>query len=152
MIRADAQGFQEAVEAIAQAEIDGFEFQFARFDLGKIEDGVDQTEQRLPRGFRHAEILALLGVEGSFQHEVGHADDAVHGRADLVAHVGEELAFRRVRALGFQAGGPRAAFGLHEGVQRIVQPHRLFPAFADVRGDQTDRGGGFERQRAEREL
>ena len=31
-------------------------------------------------------------VEVGVEHQLGHADDAVHGRADLVAHVGQELA------------------------------------------------------------
>ena len=32
--------------------------------------------------------------------EVEHAEDAVHGRADLVAHVGQELALGPVGGLG----------------------------------------------------
>ena len=32
------------------------------------------------------------------KQEAGHTDDAVHGRPDLVAHVGEELAFGAVAA------------------------------------------------------
>ena len=30
-------------------------------------------------------------VEVGVEQQLGHADDAVHGRADLVADVGEEL-------------------------------------------------------------
>ncbi len=42
-------------------------------------------------------------VQVGVEQECGHADDAVHRRADLVAHVGEELALRRVRRLGLQS-------------------------------------------------
>ena len=31
-----------------------------------------------------------------FQRQLGHAKDSVHGRADLVAHVGQEFALRAV--------------------------------------------------------
>ena len=48
--------------------------------------------------------------------ELGHADDAVHRRADLVAHVGEELAlgaagFHGLVTRGGQVGVDRAQFG-----------------------------------------
>ncbi len=46
-----------------------------------------------------------VGVE----HEIGHADDAVHRRADLVAHVRQELALGLVGGLGGVLG--RAQFG-----------------------------------------
>jgi hypothetical protein len=59
------------------------------------------------------EELALLVGERGFQREVGHAHDAVDGRAQLVAHVGHELALGAVGGLG--------------GVQRALQrlPARL---------------------------
>ena len=36
-------------------------------------------------------VLALVGVELGVEQQLGHADHAVHRRADLVAHVGQEL-------------------------------------------------------------
>ena len=39
-------------------------------------------------------------VEVGVQGQLGHAEDAVHGRADLVAHVGQELALGPVGRLG----------------------------------------------------
>ena len=51
--------------------------------------------------------------------KLGHADDAVHRRADFVAHVGEELALDAVRLLGLL---PR----LIELARLLLQPdHRL---------------------------
>src|SRR5205823_5322711 len=38
--------------------------------------------------------IALLRAESGIQKEVAHADDAVHRSADLMAHVGQKLAFR----------------------------------------------------------
>ena len=47
------------------------------------------------------EVVALLGVSRVCSASVGHADDGVQRRADLVAHVGEE------RALGSVASSAR---------------------------------------------
>ena len=50
------------------------------------------------------QVVPLLGVELGVERQFGHADDAVHRRADLVAHVGQEGAagavgrFRRLLA------------------------------------------------------
>ena len=43
------------------------------------------------------------GVELRAAAQVGHADDRVHRRADLVAHVGEELALGSRGLLGADA-------------------------------------------------
>ncbi len=50
-------------------------------------------------------MLSLFGREFRIQHEIGHADDAVHRRADLVAHVRQELALGPVGRLGGAAPG-----------------------------------------------
>ena len=34
------------------------------------------------------QVLALIACELGFQHQVGETENRVHGRADLVAHVG----------------------------------------------------------------
>ena len=47
-----------------------------------------------------SEILALLGRQLGVEQQLGHADDAVHRRADLVAHVGQELALGPAGGLG----------------------------------------------------
>ena len=46
------------------------------------------------------QILALLGVEVGIERQLGHAEDAVHGRADFVAHVGQEIALGLVGGYG----------------------------------------------------
>jgi hypothetical protein len=71
----------------------------AGFDLREVEDVVDDVQQRMRRALRHRQQLALLGVEIGIEQQPGQADDAVHRRPDLVAHVGEELALDRGRLL-----------------------------------------------------
>ena len=61
------------------------------------------------------EVLPLLGGQLGVQGQLGHAEDAVHGRADLVAHVGQELALGAVGGLG----------GLLALAQRLVDPLEL---------------------------
>ena len=46
------------------------------------------------------QVLALLGGQVGVERQLGHADDAVHRRADFVAHVGQELALGAVGRLG----------------------------------------------------
>ena len=88
------------VERVAQVEVDGLQVELAGLDLGEVEDVVDHRQQVIGRELHHPEVLALLGGELGVQRQLGHADDAVHGRADLVAHVGQELALGPVGGLG----------------------------------------------------
>ena len=66
--------------------------------------------------------LALLGVRARVEQQAGHADHAVHRRADLVAHVGQEL------RLGARARPPRPP-------SRAASPPRTLP-----RGDVAPHG------------
>ena len=71
-----------------------------RLRSSKIQDVVDDREQRLGRRLDAVQVVALLVVERGVENELGHAEDAVHRGADLVAHVGEEIAFGTVGRLG----------------------------------------------------
>ena len=78
------------------------------------------------------------------QRQLGHADDAVQRRADLVAHVGEELALRAVRLLGDasrggELGGALAHLAIEilgQRAQFLVEPlaldQRLFELLVRV--------------------
>ena len=79
---------------------------FAGFDPGHIENVVDDRQQArcgLVDGM-HETFLALAQFRA--HQQIGHAEDAVHGRADFVAHVGDELGLGAARFLG---EGGRAA-------------------------------------------
>ena len=47
---------------------------------------------------------SLLRGEVCFQQQLNHADDAVHRRADFVAHVGQKAALRPIGGVGALAG------------------------------------------------
>ena len=88
------------VDGLAQGEVDGLDAELARLDLREIEDVVDDAEQGIGRVAHHLEIAEALLLGFRPQRQVGHADDAVHRRADLMAHVGEEFALGLIRRLG----------------------------------------------------
>ena len=88
-----------------QVASNGFDGQFAGFDLGKVENVVEDGDQRLRGVLRHQQLLARFGILSAVQHQADHADDTVHGGADLMAHVGQELALQASGFLGALFGG-----------------------------------------------
>ena len=54
--------------AFGELEINGFQFQFARFDLGKIEDIVEQAEEHMGRFVNGGEIIVLPRIEFGLRH------------------------------------------------------------------------------------
>ena len=92
-------------ENVPQVELDRIEFHLAGLDLGEVEDVVDHGEQRIRRGAGGLDVVALLRGELGVQSQFRHSQDAVHGRPDLMAHVGQELALGQVGRGRGQFGG-----------------------------------------------
>src|SRR6266849_281819 len=109
LVSTQRQKTQTVSNALAETEIDRAELQFSGFDFRKIQDVVEDRHQRVGGSFDSSEVVALLVAELGVESEVGHSDDAVHRRADLVAHVGEEFAFRAICAFSGQLGGSEMA-------------------------------------------
>ena len=112
-------------DGLLQVERHELEIELVGLDLGEIEDVVDDAEQRLRRVVDLGDVVLLPRVELRLEREIGHADDRVHRRADLVAHVGEEHRLR----LGRRLGGARA---------RPAAPRETLMRLRDVL---LDRGG-----------
>ena len=93
-VGAQRQRLHRIADAVVEIERDRLEPQLARFDLGEVENVVDDAEQRVGGRFDHPEVLALLDGELGVERQIRHADDAVHRRPNLVAHVGEKLRFQ----------------------------------------------------------
>ena len=89
----EAQQRDHLIEHDAQVEVQHFDVELARIDFGKIKDVVDDGQQRLGTLFGRFGVVALLVVQRRHQQQLRHAQDAVHGRADFMAHVGHEHAF-----------------------------------------------------------
>ena len=72
-------------------------------------------------------VLALLGREVGVLQEAGHADHAVHGGADLVAHVGHELGLEAEGLLGLAAGRDEHVDVLGHGGHALDTPLGVAP-------------------------
>jgi len=73
-----------------------FDRELAGFDLGEIEDIVEDAQQGYPGIADLADVVMLLGGEVGIQSKGGEADDGIERRAQLVAHAGKEIRFREV--------------------------------------------------------
>ena len=88
------------VENRRQGKVGLLELQLAGFDLGQIENVVDDRQQMLGGGGDLVQLVGLFGRRSGAAHEVGETDDGVHRRADFVAHVGQERALGQIGDLG----------------------------------------------------
>ena len=91
---------QRGIQQRSQTEILRIEVELAGLDFGSVQDVVQQPQQGVGRHLDHAKIFVLLRRELRFEDKTGHADDPVHGRANLVAHIGQEGALGAVGLLG----------------------------------------------------
>ena len=81
----------DLVEELPEGELLVFQRHAAGLDAAHVEDVVDEAEHVLGAGADLFELLARLRLEvGVAQRDVVEADDRVHGRPDLMAHVGQE--------------------------------------------------------------
>src|SRR6185436_21166290 len=74
-----------------QIKRDRLDGQLARLDLREIEDVVNDDQKRLGAGTGDLDELVLTGGQFGLVQQAKHAHDAVHGRADFVAHAGKKL-------------------------------------------------------------
>jgi hypothetical protein len=123
-----------------------FDGHAAGFDLRRVEQVVQDGELQFggtPDGF---DVGLLLGGEGRGDEQVEGAEDAIHGRADFVADVSEELRLGAVGQFGGGAGAAHAAGEIDEGQHERGEDandaqHEGIAAarFAELRHDQLFR-------------
>ena len=104
-VRTWRQQLQRVVEQRMQAELGGDQLEPAGLDLGEVQHVVDDLQQRLARAVDRLREAALAVVEPGAKQQLGHAENAVHRRADLMAHRRHELALGPAGALGGIARG-----------------------------------------------
>ncbi len=83
---------RQPLEHLVELEIHLLQLLLARLHLGEVKDVVEDPEQVVRRSVYLAHIVVLLGGEVGLQHQMGHTDDGIHWRADLMAHVGQKFA------------------------------------------------------------
>ena len=99
----------------AQLELHRLDRHLARLDLREVQHVVEHGEQGLGAVLQGEDVVALLDVQRRAEQQAGHAQHAVHRRANLVAHVREEL--------GLGAGG---------GERLVARPRQLHRLFAQL--------------------
>ena len=114
LMRALREEVDHFFDDLADIEVLRFEPQLAGFDLREVEDVVDDGEQRVGGALDGRGEAALARIELGIEQQLGHAEHAVHGRADFVRHAREEFALRL-------AGGFGDAAGLDAVVHRLAQ-------------------------------
>ena len=90
------------------------EFHPAGFDLGEIQDLVDQGEEVSTVGqhaLQKAQFPLPQGPRLVLQQDVGEADHGIQRRAELVTHVRQELALGPIRPFRFLLGHAERLFG-----------------------------------------
>ena len=106
---------------IPELERHSVQDQFAGFDLGEIQNVVNDGQQDF-RGFADGvQVVALLAGQWAFQQQLGEADDAVQWRPDFMGHVGQELGFDPARFQCFLAGKVQFDILDFNGLQGLPQ-------------------------------
>ena len=82
---------RDVVDQLVEIEVAALDLEFSGLDLRQIEDVINEREKRLGAASNRDRGFLLLGREPRAEENVGHTDDAVHRRSDLVAHVGEKF-------------------------------------------------------------
>uniref|UniRef100_A0A0N4ZCW1 Flagellar hook-associated protein 1 n=1 Tax=Parastrongyloides trichosuri TaxID=131310 RepID=A0A0N4ZCW1_PARTI len=112
-------------------QIEGFllQVQPSGLDPGQVENVAEQGLQGAAGRLDQVQHLMLGGAQFRSRQRLGHADDAVQRRADLVAHIGQEAALGAIGGFG--------------GVASLGQSFGAADHVGDVRtdGDQTAAGG-----------
>ncbi len=114
----------------------------AGIGAGQVERVGQQPVQRPARASDHLQHFALARIELGVRQGVGQADHPVQRGADLVAHIGQELALGQGGGVGAGAGAQRAVLGsLAE-----QQPHALQRAPSPPAGGQDGEEQGGDEQ------
>ena len=100
LLGALGQQVDDVVEHGLELELDLLQAHAVGLDLGEIQDIVDHAEQVLARDLDLVQMVELLRRHRGLLQQVGHADHGIHRRADLVAHVGQEIGLGMRRLLG----------------------------------------------------
>ena len=136
-LRARRQQFDRRLDQLHEIERLLFEVELAGFDLGEIENFLDQGQQHVAGSLHRLDVALLLRRQGRVAQQAGHAEDAVQRRADFMRDHRQEAALGligglrfftrfRERALCAYARRDIAADALRLCVQAVVRPHRNF--------------------------
>ena len=81
-----------------------------RLDLGEVQHIVDDIQKGTPRRVDAGHILRLDRAQRRVPEKIREADHSVQGRAEFVAHVGEEVGLCLIGSLRRVLGGTEGFF------------------------------------------
>jgi len=113
----------------------GMQHDFISLNLGKINDIIDDHQQRFARTFDRIDKQALFIVQIGFSQQISYAHNPIHGGSDFMAHIRQKCGFGAIGGLGMDLCGLQLLFVIHTfgDIQRQtdnIPPHG--------RGDQSD--------------
>ena len=138
------QGPQGVADRRPQGEVGHVQLELAGLDLGEVEQVVDHAEQVVGGRLDRLEVLPLVLGQGRVEGQLGHAEDGVHGGADLVADVGQELVLgpvRRLRRASACFRHPLTSIGHNRRTRRRALIHLSSMACATMWTDLTAPSG-----------
>ncbi len=104
LVRTDSKCFEGVAEQVADCKFRLFQFELASFNFREIQNVVDEMQKAVCRRLDEVEVLPLFGREVGLERQARHPDNAVHRRADLMAHVGQEFTLGAAARFGCLLG------------------------------------------------
>ncbi|MCY1415247.1 hypothetical protein D9M71_307210 [compost metagenome] len=133
-----AEDVETLLDQCVQVELHVVQLDLPGLQGGDVEDLVDQQQQLVARAVDGLHVVALLGRQRRAEQQLGHAQHAVHRRADLVADACQELGLAGL--LG--AAGGFGAAGAGAGVDQRALPFSEQQAVEE----QADQAGGQQQR------
>jgi hypothetical protein len=82
------EGFYGDTEVFLERKERRLQGEFPHLNFGKVQEVVEDAQQRHRRRFQESEIFLLFRGKGGIEDKIGHADDAVHRCTDFMADIG----------------------------------------------------------------
>src|SRR6202034_3003928 len=105
-------------DRVNQIKVEEFKTQFSGFDFRKIQNVINDRQEGIRARLESLGKVALPRFEIAVKQSTRHPNYAVHRRANLVAHIGQKLAFGLISCFG----------GLLGTLQLLLCP----PSFSNV--------------------
>ena len=117
----------DVLQQLRQVRGLGVDADFSLVQGRNIQNVVEHIEQVAGRGVGGLDVVGLLGVQARGAQQPEHAQNAVKGRAQFVAHIGQKFALAAVGALGLylrfaEMRIQRLRLFLCTGLPAVLQP------------------------------
>ena len=118
-----AEDVQAVFDQRIEVKLHVIQFDLPGFELGDVEDFINQRQQFIARAVDGLHVVALFGRERRAEQQFGHAQYAIHRCADFMADFGQKLGL----GLEFSGAGRQGAAGaelaLHDAALALTQCH-----------------------------